>query len=106
MSYGENVEKLDAAAAIAKYKPEVVIACSVTHRFHPSAAERGGSNTSADEAGVVAFCDECIFVGNQQVHAAKPIWELAHDRIAPDWPYSRAMNGIPDFIVMWSGTRQ
>lgn len=92
----------DAAAAIAKYKPQVVIASWVTHRFDPSAPERGGSNTGVDEAGVVAACDEYIFIGNQQVHAAKPIWALAHERITPDWLYSRAMNGTPEFIAVWS----
>ncbi|GHD03359.1 hypothetical protein GCM10007320_63320 [Pseudorhodoferax aquiterrae] len=102
VSYGDNVEKLDAAAAIAKYKPEVVIACWVTHRFDPSAPERGGSNTGVDEAEVVAACNEYIFIGNQQVHAAKPIWALAHERIAPEWLYSRAMNGTPEFIAVWS----
>lgn len=100
--YGDHVEKLDAAAAIAKYKPEVVIACWVTHRFEPSAPERGGSNTGVDEAGIVAACDEYIFVGNQQVHAAKPIWTLAHERITPNWLYSRAMNGTSEFIAVWS----
>lgn len=106
VAYGDDVEKLDAAAAIAKYKPEVVIACWVTHRFEPSAPERGGSNTGVDEAGIVAACDEYIFVGNQQVHAAKPIWTLAHERITPDWLYSRAMNGTSEFIAVWSKAAQ
>jgi hypothetical protein len=106
VAYGDDVEKLDAAAAIAKYKPEVVIACWVTHRFEPSSPERGGSNTGVDEAGIVAACDEYIFVGNQQVHAAKPIWTLAHERITPDWLYSRAMNGTSEFIAVWSKAAQ
>lgn len=100
--YGDNVEKLDAAAAVAKYKPEVVIACWVTHRFDPSAPERGGSGSGVDEASVAAACDEYIFIGNQQVHAPKPIWALAHERITPHWLYSRAMNGTPEFIAVWS----
>jgi hypothetical protein len=100
--YGDNVEKLDAAAAVAKYRPQVVVACWVTHRFDPAAPERGGSSTGVDEADVIAACDEYIFIGNQQVHALKPIWTLAHERVTPDWLYSRAMNGTPDFIATWS----
>jgi hypothetical protein len=100
--YGENVEKLDAADAVAKHKPQVVIACWVTHRFDPSAPERGGSSTGVDEAAVIQTCDEYIFIGNQQVHAHKPIWSLAHERFTPGWLYSRAMNGTPDFIATWS----
>jgi hypothetical protein len=39
--YGDNVEKLDALAAVTKYKPQVVIACWVTHRFEPDRPEAG-----------------------------------------------------------------
>ncbi|CAN7761249.1 hypothetical protein LJR039_007111 [Pseudorhodoferax sp. LjRoot39] len=100
--YGDNVEMLDAAAAIAKYKPDVVIGCWVTHRFDPRSPERGGSTTGVDEEAIVAGCDEYIFIGNQQVHAPKPIWMLPHECETPDWIYSRAMNGTPDFIAVWS----
>lgn len=40
--YGENVEKLDAAAAVAKYRPNIVVACWVTHRFDPKRPHAGG----------------------------------------------------------------
>jgi len=29
-----------------------------------------------DEAAVIAACDEYIFIGNEHVHASKPIWAL------------------------------
>ena len=84
----------------------MVIACWVTHRFDPGAPERGGSSTGVDEADIIAACDEYIFIGNQRVHAHKPIWTLAHERFTPDWLYSRAMNCTPDFIATWSKAAQ
>jgi hypothetical protein len=74
--YGDHVEKLDAIAAIAKYRPQVVIACWVTHRFEADCLEAGGSATGVDEAAVVAACEEYIVIGNERVHAGKPIWAL------------------------------
>ncbi|MBB3181154.1 hypothetical protein [Variovorax sp. Sphag1AA] len=100
--YGDNVERLDAAAAVAQYKPEVVIACWVTHRYDPSRPQAGGSETDVDEAAIIGSCDEYIFVGNEHVHANKPIWQLPHERLTPPWLYSRAANGSGEFIAIWN----
>lgn len=100
--YGDHVEKLDAAAAVAKYRPAVVIACWVTHAYDPCHPERGGSASGVDEASILASCDQYVFVGNERVHAQKPILALPHERSSPDWLFSRAMNGTPDFISVWS----
>lgn len=94
--YGKHVEKLDAAAAVAKYKPAVVIACWVTHAYDPRRPEAGGSGTGVDEAAILAACDSYVFIGNELVHARKPILDVPHERSSPDWLFSRAMNGTPD----------
>ncbi|BEP53023.1 hypothetical protein GmRootV118_02670 [Variovorax sp. V118] len=99
--YGENVEKLDATAAVAKYRPNVVIACWVTHRFDPARPHAGGSVSGVDEASIIESCDEYIFIGNELVHAHKPIWEMAHEKLTPRWLYSRAVNGSREFIATW-----
>lgn len=99
--YGEHVEKLDATAAVEKYRPDVVIGCWVTHRFDPGRPHAGGSTSGVDEAAIIAACDEYIFVGNEHVHAHKPIWSLPHEKLTPPWLYSRAVNGSRDFIGIW-----
>ena len=99
--YGEHVEKLDAAAAVQKYRPNVVIACWVTHLFDTDRPEAGGNLFGVDEAGIIASCDEYIFIGNEQVHAHKPIWAIPHEKLTPPWLYSRAVNGSRDFIAIW-----
>jgi hypothetical protein len=99
--YGDHVEKLDAAAALAAYRPQVVIACWVTHRFEADRVHAGGSSTGVDEAAVIAECDEYIFIGNERVHAHKPIWALPHEKLTPPWMFSRAVNGSADFVAIW-----
>lgn len=99
--YGDNVEKLDAASAVEKYRPAVVISCWVTHEYDPANPDAGGSSSGVDEAAVIEACEEYIFIGNQHVHAQKPIWTLPHEKLTPSWVFSRAINGSKDFIAIW-----
>jgi hypothetical protein len=99
--YGDNVEKLDAAEAVARHRPQVVVAAWVTHRYDADRPEAGGSETGVDEAAIVAACDAYVFIGNTQVHQHKPILALPHRRLTPSWLQSRAINGTPDFIGIW-----
>lgn len=100
--YGANVEKLDAAAAIAKHRPQVVVGSWITQLADPRHPDKGGSARGVDEEQIVASCDEYICIGNQLVHQHKSIWALPHERITPPWLFSRAVNGTPDFIASWT----
>ena len=102
--YGNDVEKLSATEAVAKYKPQVVVASWVTHRFDPARQDAGGSETGVDEVALLKTCETYLFVGNEQVHAKKAIWAMPHSKLTPPWLFSRAMNGSPDFIAIWSRT--
>lgn len=99
--YGENVEKLDAAEAVARYRPQVVVASWVTHKYLETRHIAGGNMFGVSEEDVIASCEAYIFIGNSKVHAGKSIWNLPHSRIEPDWLFSRASNGSPDFIAIW-----
>jgi len=103
--YADHVEKLDAASAVGKYRPDVVVACWVTHRFDPQRPHAGGNRSGVDEAAIIASCDEYIFIGNEHVHANKAIWALPHEKLTPPWIYSRAVNGSRDFIAIWRRER-
>lgn len=89
-----------AKEAVEKYRPSVVIACWVTHRFNPSRPHAGGSAYGVDEEELIAACDEYIFIGNEHVHRHKSTWAIEHEMLTP-WVYSRAVNGTRDFIAMW-----
>lgn len=99
--YGENVLKMDAAQALHHFKPQVVVASWVTHRYDPRRHEAGGNQDGVREEDVIAACDAYIFLGNERVHAQKSIWKLPHKKVHPPWLFSRAANGSPDFLAVW-----
>lgn len=99
--YHASVEKLTADQAVAKYEPQVVVACWVTHRYDPARHEAGGNEDGVDEESIIANCEEYIVIGNEKVHADKSIWSLPHEKFEPPWLYSRAGNGSKDFIAVW-----
>ncbi len=99
--YGEDVDEIDAHAAVAMHRPKVVVASWVTHRFDPREPWREGNAFGVDEAAIVAACETYVFVGNARVHAAKPIWSLPHRRFEPGWVYSRTIDATPDLIAVW-----
>lgn len=101
VKYGQHVEKLDAAAAVAKHRPQVVIASWVTHKYSPFRHEAGGNEFGVDEEAILAACETYILIGNTKVHARTPMWRHVHRIIHPDWLYSRSFNGTKDFIAVW-----
>lgn len=101
IKYGKNVENLDALAAIKKYKPEVVVAAWVTHRFSFLRPQAGGNEIGVDEEKVIDSGAEYVFVGNKSVHSGKKIWERKYQYIEyPDYIFSRAQ-GSQDFLASW-----
>lgn len=102
VEYGAHVQRLDALAAIEAHRPQVVIASWVTHKYLPERHEAGGNMFGVDEEAVIDGCETYIFIGNRKVHAGKSIWSLPHQVAEPDFLFSRAVNGSPDFIAVWS----
>jgi hypothetical protein len=101
VSYGPQVERLDALQAVAHYRPQVVVAAWVTHLWRDDFPELGGNMFGVYEEAVIDACETYIFIGNRKVHEKKPIWSRPHTLIEPDWLASRATNGSPDFIAIW-----
>lgn len=98
--YGEQVEQLDAQVALARHKPQVVVAAWVTHRWNPKEHWRKGNQYGVDEKKLLKAADY-IHVGNRAVHQHKPILELDHDEYEFPWLVSRALNGSPNYIAVW-----
>jgi hypothetical protein len=104
VKYGRNVIELDAAAAIRRYRPDVVIGCWVTHKYEPRRNWAGGNEIGVDEENVIANVEQYVVIGNDDVHKTKSIWELPHTRLTgSQFIYSRAANGTPDFLAIWPG---
>lgn len=97
--YGGNIIEADAARAIRKFKPEVVIGQWITHRPDPARPWVGGNEIGVDEDAVIDVA-EYVLIGNDRVHKVKSIWERKHELHRFDWIFSRSQ-GTPDFIAVW-----
>ena len=97
VSYGPNVERIDANAAVGRYRPTVVFGSWVTHKYIPSLPQLGGSIYGVDEHKLLSapWLQKYIVYGNESVHDLKPIvqtlpngWRLT--KYKEDFMYSRS----------------
>lgn len=111
INYGDHVIKLDAAAAVRKYKPRIVFACWVTHKYNPMRHSLGGNEAGVDEVALLKSVDEYIFFGNTKNHAKKPLLPFLEQNAdlyeaniytnainEPEYLFSRASGGA-DFVL-------
>jgi hypothetical protein len=106
VKYGRHVVELDAAAAVRRYQPDLVIGCWVTQKYDPARHWAGGNEIGIDEEDVIANVEQYVVIGNDQVHDSKSIWNLPHTRRYLPFVYSRAANGSRDFLAIWPGGRK
>lgn len=99
VTHGEHVERLDAASAIDKHRPQVVIASWVMQKYRPERAAFGGNMFGVDEEALIDACETYLVIGNKKVHSIKSIWSRPHTKISPHCLYSGAHNGTPEFIA-------
>jgi hypothetical protein len=104
--YGPNVEKLEAKKAVRRYRPEVAIGAWVTHRYNPRRHLSGGNQFGPDMNWILERIYEYVLIGNEEVHAKNPLWDLPHEIHHLPFIYSRAVNGSRDFVAVWKGGRR
>ena len=102
VTYGRNVTAMDAATAVRRHKPDVVIAAWVTHRFRYDRRWAGGNEIGVDEEDVIAHCSSYVMIGNEHIHRTKSIWDLPHTITYPPFVVSRAANGSRDFLAVFT----
>lgn len=102
-TYPESVEKLTALEAVEKYKPKVVVAAWVTHRFNEKAPEREGNQYGVDEGKLLGkpFVKRYIFVGHERVHRKKPILERKHDTYKGSFLHGRPTDREGNVVWVW-----
>lgn len=82
VTYGENVEQIDANNAVLKYKPEVVFASWVTQYVAPDEpAGTAGCMAGVDEVEMLRHIKRYIIFGNKKVHQDKKIFKLPNLKI-------------------------
>lgn len=99
--YGADVEKIDAVAAVKKYKPKIVIGAWCTHKYNPQEHWRGGNEFGINEKAILSKADKYIHIGNESAHDKKPILSKKHRAIKEDWILSRSQHDKKDVIYIW-----
>lgn len=99
--YGDDVETLDAIAAIKKYRPQVVVAAWFTHGFDSRYPERGGNMYAPKQHELLSLCEEYILVGNFSPHAMMPLLQQRHELFQFPWLFSRSLAAERNFIACW-----
>ena len=90
VQYGQDVDKMPANQAIAHYKPDVVIAAWVTHRYDKQHPGRGGNMWGVREDKIIDRVKKYIFIGNERTHRQKPILQVRHKTYRLPFLYSRS----------------
>lgn len=99
-----DVERLDALAAIAKHKPEVVVASWVTQLYLPGDEKPpkiGSSVLGVDELTLLREVTTYVFVGNREVHGDKRALRKPHAEYQGDVLVSRAFTPRENVLYVW-----
>jgi hypothetical protein len=101
ITYGAHVEKLDAFAAVKHYRPQVVVAAWVTHKYNAAEHWREGNMFGVDEKALLRRIKRYVFVGNLSPHGKKPLLAVRHKRIEVDYLFSRSLDAHNNAIMVW-----
>lgn len=104
IQYPAWVEKLEAADAIKRHKPEVVVASWVTE-WIPSdgpVPSSGGSVYGVHEDQILASGVTYVLIGNEAVHGAKKIMAWPCETYALPFLRSRASRPELDRVYVWN----
>lgn len=101
VNYGSHVAKIGGNEAVDYYRPEVVVACWVTHKYNPAEHFREGNAFGVDEEQLLDKIKRYIFVGNLKVHAQKPLLQRPHRVIRADYLFSKSLHKDQNVILVW-----
>ena len=100
---GVDVEKLNAAQAIAAYRPQVVVGSWITQLWMPGEAQ--GSEAGVDEEALINQVDTYIHIGHDAIHGEKRVLSRPHWDFRPNWLVSRMVyQQEGNFIATWERT--
>lgn len=98
ITYPDDVEQLDAVAAITKYQPEYVIGSYVTHKWDRH-SRKVGNMYGVDTAWVVNHCRKYYHLGNLNTHKYDPIMARPHKEYSFPWLLSRGNADLARIFV-------
>jgi hypothetical protein len=103
--YANDVEKLEALEALAKYNPQVAFGSWLTNWIDPNKPfiAGAGSMYGLKEDLILAHpgLEAYVVIGNEEVHRNKPIMALPHETIRAPWIRSRSRSPELNAIFVW-----
>jgi hypothetical protein len=94
-----DVVRIAGNDAVRKYKPSVVVASWVTHRYRQG--DEGGFTHGVAEETLLDRVRCYIHIGNENVHRIKPLLRRPHEEVRADWIVSRHANQADNVIWIW-----
>lgn len=94
IKYPDDIEKLDALAAVKKYKPKTVVGAFITDI-------KEGNVYGVDEQKMLRKIDKYINIGNMVTHAKKPLLKIDHVEYYFSWLVTRAADQKKNRIFVW-----
>lgn len=88
IQYPNDIEELDALAAVAKYKPNVVIGSFIMHLWDEKT--HTGSDYGVDTLKLIQTVDEYYMIGSLDTHCNDPALKYLENTEQPDFLYTRA----------------
>lgn len=85
--YPDDVEKLDALAAVEKYEPEVVIGSYITHKWKPGM--QSGNQWGVDTGELIKRVPAYYMIGNMETHRNDPAMKYLDGIEHHDFLYTR-----------------
>jgi hypothetical protein len=101
VKYGDHVAVIGGNEAVDHYRPEVVVASWVTHKYSVHEHHRGGNMYGVDEALLLSKIKRYVFVGNLKTHENKPLLQVPHTIIRGDYILSKSMTPDQNVIIVW-----
>lgn len=106
INYPRDVQKLDAADAIKKFKPDVVVASWVTQKWKFGMGKNVGANEHGiDETKFKGLIKKYILVGNEDSHGDKDILLFKTFPVITykfDWLVSRSLSKQKNLIYIFN----
>lgn len=100
IEYPDDVEELEALAAVKKYMPAVVVASWIT-TYSPFPVHYGSSPYGVQEKEILDMVETFIIIGNFDTHGDKPIRKFKHETINARFNLSKAKNQDNNRIFIW-----
>jgi hypothetical protein len=99
INYPDDIEKLEALGAVAKYQPDTVIGSYITHKWRPGL--ENGNMYGVDGPEMMKHIKKFIMIGNLGVHSKDPLLKTKYKSYPVPWLLTRAEDQAKNRIFVF-----